>query len=148
MSIFASRTQQTIDLPFDVPHTVTIQKLAGRHLEQAKQANQAAAVESLRRMGGATFQRELNAIGPSVVIADAVAKVQANPLSGYDRYVLLEKGIKAWTYVDDAGAVIPVTAAAIEDLDDEAIDFLARAVLQLTKPALFAVDAEADQKNG
>lgn len=135
MSIFASRTRQTIALPFDDPHTVTIQKLAGRQLEKAKEANQFASVESLKRMGGPAFQKELGALGDPAAVADLVAKQLANPLNGYDRYVVLQKGIVGWTCVDEAGAAIRVTPDAIDDLSEEAADFLARAILALTLPA-------------
>lgn len=144
MSIFASRTQQTVPIPFDEPHTVTIRKLAGRHLQAAREASQAAAVAAVARMGGAAFQRELQAAGgndPAAVVA-LVAAQQADPLNGLDRYVVLAKGIVAWTYVDEAGAPLPVSAAAIDDLDEQAADFLARAIVALSPTA-----DEASRKN-
>lgn len=139
--MFASRTQRVVEIPFDVPHTVTIQKLSGRQIEAARQAKQAAAAEKLKAMGGAAFQRELNATGGTgqpgegADVATLIAKVQANPLNSYDRYVVCQKGIKAWTCVDEAGVAIPVTPETIEDLGDEAADFFARAILELTLPA-------------
>jgi hypothetical protein len=136
MSIFASRTQQTITLPFDdertltgEPHTVTIQKLAGRQLEKAKEASLATSIEGLKRLGGPAFQQELGALGDPAQTAALVAAAQADPLNGYDRYVVLQRGIVAWTYE------VPLTPAAIEDLSDEALEFLARAILALTLPA-------------
>lgn len=137
MSIFASRTREVVALPFDSPHTVTVQKLSGRHLEKAREASQFASVESLKRLGGPGFQRELAAAGGDdpAAVAALVAKQQANPLNGYDRYVVLQKGIIAWTCVDDAGAAIAVTPEAIDDLSEEAADFLARAIFELTLPA-------------
>lgn len=129
MSIFASRTQQVLALPFDPPHTVTIQQLAGRQLEQARQASQAAAVATLQRMGGPAFQKELGGMGDPTAVAKLVAEAHADPLTGFDRDVVLLKGIKAWSYDE------PVTPSAIEDLREEAADFLARAILELTLPA-------------
>jgi hypothetical protein len=129
MSIFASRTQRVVEIPFDAPHTVTIQKLAGRQVEKAREANQFASADRLKGMGGAAFQRELGQLGDPVATAALVAKAQADPLNTYDRATVLQKGIKAWTYEE---AVTPET---IDDLSDEAADFLARAILELTLPA-------------
>jgi hypothetical protein len=129
MSIFASRTQQTLSIPFDAPHTVTIQKLSGRHLQQAIEANQMASVEALKRMGGAEFQRELAALGDSAATAALIAKRQADPLATYDRTIMLQHGIKAWTYEE------PITPETIDDLSEEAAEFMAMAILALTLPA-------------
>ena len=126
MSIFASRVQKTLELPFDPPHTVTIQKLSGRHLERAMQENQIAAAEFLRRMGGAAFQQELTA---TVVSDEDMARARSNPFMRYDRGIILQRGIKAWSYPD------PITAATVEDLSEEAADFLAREILALTLSA-------------
>lgn len=134
MSIFASRVQQTIELPFDPPHTVTVQKLSGRHLERAMQENQIAAAEFLRRMGGAAFQRELNT---AAVSDDDLARARANPFMRYDRGIILQRGIKAWSYPE------PVSAETIDDLSEDAADFLARAILALTLPA---EDRDAQKK--
>lgn len=137
MSIFASRTQRTIAIPFDEPHTVTIQKLSGRQLEKAKEASQSAAVESLKRMGGAAFQRELAELGDAKATAERVAAAQADPLTSYDRLILLQRGIVAWTYPET------ITPEAVEDLSEEAADFLARAIVDLTLPGR----DEASRKN-
>jgi len=143
MSIFASHTQQTIALPMDPPHTVTIRKLSGRSLEQAREAQQLAAVAHLQAMGGAAFQRDLNALGSPAAVAALVAKAQANPLQTYDRYTVLAKGIVAWSY--DTQSLTPVDGRipAIDDLDGETAGFLARAILDLTLPG----SDEAARKN-
>jgi hypothetical protein len=142
MSIFASRTTKVVEIPFDPPQTVTIQKLAGRHLEKARQAQQAAAVDTLQRMGGSAFQRDMAALGDPAAVAKRVAAVQADPLNGFDRAALLQAGIKAWTYDE------PVTPASFDDLSEEAVDYLAREILKLTKPALFRTgdEQEAEKK--
>jgi len=140
MSIFASETTETIPIPFDAPHTVTVQKLTGRGVDAA-QLDHMAGVVTGRGRNWATRFLELARAGTAGP-ADA-QKVLDDPLSGYDRLTLVKRGVKAWTYGE-------VTEARLEDLDDEALEFLARAVLRLTKPALFQTDAEreADQKNG
>jgi hypothetical protein len=137
MSIFASRTQQTIAIPFDVPHTVTVQKLSGLQLEAAYAARLTASTETLKRMGGAAFRDDLAALGDSTAVAALVAQAQADPLTHYDRTTVLEKGIVGWSY-DGAP-----TRALIEDLSQEAATFLARAILALTLPP----QDEASRKN-
>ena len=142
MSIFASRAQKTIELPFDAPHTVTIQKLAGRHLEKARQESLFQSVDYVKRIGGLAFQKELAAAtgGDDAEKKRAVEDAQQDPLTSVDVRTVLQFGIKAWSY-DQA-----VTTEAVEDLTDEAAEFLAREILRFTKPALF--DAEAAEKNG
>ena len=132
MSIFASRTEKTIPIPFDPPHEVTIRKLAGRHLERAKQEGQIKSVDWIRKLGGAEFSRELSALGDPAERAAALekrkAEVRADPLQKFDRTVVLEKGIVRWTYPE------PVTPEALEDLEEEAGEWLAREILALTFP--------------
>jgi hypothetical protein len=137
MSIFASFTQATIPIPFDPPHTVTLQKLTGRQLARAGEESLVEAQAYVARMGGAEFRKQLAEVGDGDAVKEAVAKAQADPMSGYHKPTLIKHGLKAWSYdraIDDA---------AIEDLDDDALEFLSREVLKLTKPALF----EADPKN-
>ena len=135
MSIFASRTQKTIDLTFDPPHAVTIQKLTGRHIGKAEREHQAASVEMLKRFGGAAFQREMSALGD---VAEAVTERQKDPLNSYDVPTLLLHGIVGWTYDEQ------VTPETLADLTAEASDFIARAILRLTKPALFHTSEELE----
>jgi hypothetical protein len=123
MSIFASYVTRTVPLPFDEPHTVTIQKLSGKALAAARQAQVAASMDLVRSMGGATFGRELAAVDPA-----AVDEAKADPLRPYDRSTVLAKGVKAWTYEQ------PPTPDRLDDLDEQAADFLFRAILELTLP--------------
>jgi hypothetical protein len=128
-SIFASRFQKTIPVPFDDGHEVTIQKLTGRHLELARQAQQVASFDFVRQIGGAAAcDRELAAVGSREKVADEVAAVRADPRRRYDRTTILLKGVKAWTYD------VPVSVETIEDLSDEAASWLADEILQLTFP--------------
>lgn len=143
MSIFASRTQKTIPIPFDAPHEVTIQKLAGRHLEKAAQEHQIETQSYVARMGGAEYRKQLNAVGDSEEVAKQVAALQADPMFGYHRPTLIKFGVKAWTY-DEL-----ITDATIEDLDDQALEFFSREVLKLSKPSAFQTkdEAETERKN-
>jgi hypothetical protein len=144
MSIFASRTRRVVEIPFDAPHTVTIQKLAGRQVEKAREANQFASADRLKGMGGVAFQRELGQLGDPAATAALVAKAQADPLNTYDRATVLQKGIVAWTYEEPVGTPLLVTPEAIDDLSEEAADFLARAILELTLPARDEVSKKKD----
>lgn len=137
-SPFASRHTEIVSLPSDPTESVTIRRLSGRALEQARQASQEASIAALKRMGGADFQRELAALGDATQTAALVAQAQADPLSGLDRYVVLQKGVVAWTYAD------PPTPDALDDLSEEAADYLARKIVDITLPARDA----AARKNG
>lgn len=139
-SVFTSRVSKTIAVPHDSEHSVTIRKLAPRHLDQAGKASQRESLENLKELGGPAFLKELQSMGG----IEAVAKVAAaDPLVRFDRVTLIEKGVTAWSY--DA----PLTRASFEDLDDETADWLAREILRLSAPRLFQTDeeAEAAQKN-
>jgi hypothetical protein len=145
MSIFASRITKTIPIPFDPPHEVTLQKLAGRHLGKAHDAFLADLYQGVRDRGGSAVQKDMQALFEGDKKADAeaaVAKVQADPLNGYDPYVLVRHGVKGWSYDT------PLSPEAIEDLDDEAVTFFATEIMRLTKPALFQTEeaAKAAQK--
>jgi hypothetical protein len=132
-SIFASRVRQTVELPFDPPHTVTIQKLSGRQREKASRESQFASAEYVQRMGGSAFKQQLAALD-----AETIAKaVAADPLLTLDRLTVLKAGIVGWSYD------LAVTPEAIEDLSEEASDFLARAIVGLTSNGTSA----AAQKN-
>jgi len=128
MSIFASYVTRIVPLPFDEPHEVTIQKLSGKHLAAARQASVAASMEFVRTMGGAAFGQELTAALSSAHAAEQAAAVQADPVRRYDRATVLAKGVKAWTYTE------PITPATLDDLDEQAADYLAREILALTLP--------------
>jgi hypothetical protein len=150
MSIFASRRTKTVEIPFDPPNTVTIQALAGRHLERAQQETQFASADSLKRLGGIAFQRELAQLGDDNKRDELVKQHQADPLNSYDKYTVNQRGIVSWsypeslkpeTYQDETGQTV-TRVKALDDLDSEAVDFFAREILQLSKPSLFLTDDE------
>jgi hypothetical protein len=129
MSIFASYVTRIVPLPFDEPQTVTIQKLSGKALEAARQARIADSMEFVRSLGGAAFGRELAAATAGREgAAEVTAGGDVDPLRKYDRATVLAKGVKAWTY-DEA-----LTPDRLDDLDEQAADFLAREILALTLP--------------
>ena len=145
MSIFASQTQKTIPIQFDPPNTVTVRKLTGREVEEAQEAHRSSIATGSARSWAATFRPMLEhgASDPDVL------KVIADPLTGYDRYALVRSGLVAWSYPLPVKPADGAATGAVDDLDDEAVDFIAREVLRITKPGLFATqeESEADRKN-
>lgn len=148
MSVFTSRVTETVEVPGLV---VTVRKLAPRHLHAAAQANQFEAIKNFKAMGGAAFMQELKKLTAAPddhgereqkgdVIAQAAAESAKDPLSGFDRQALLEKGIVSWQG-DDAP---PLSSEAIEDLDDDAQVAIATRILKLSKPSLFRTDEEQE----
>lgn len=140
---FASQVEKTLEIPFDLPHEVTIKKLPGRHLQKAKDVFLAGLVEGVQSRGGAKVQKEMQELWHDPDSKKTIEKIQADPLNGYDRYTIVEHGLVRWTYRE------PVSLESINDLDDEAVDWLAREILRLTKPKLFqtAEEQEEAEKN-
>jgi len=126
MGIFASYVSRVVPLPFDEPHTVTIQKLSGKALADARQARIAASMAFVQSLGGAAFGRELAAATAGREDAAEVTAGGDDPLRKYDRLTVLAKGVTAWTYDEPL--------ARVDDLDEQAADFLFRAILDLTLP--------------
>lgn len=148
MSIFASETTATVSLPFDAPHTVTVQKLTGRDLERAQADHMSDFVAGRSPRGwAALFQR---AIREGTATVAQLAEGQRDPLAGFDRSALVRGGLKAWTYtIERDGKTVP-RPIDVDDLDDEALEFIALEIMKLTRPWLFLTDeeAEAARKNG
>lgn len=158
MSIFASDTTKTLDVPFALPHTVTLQKLSGKHLIKAATAHLNTTISDVVARGGAKAQKEMSEFfkPDQAAVAEEVAKIQADPLAGYDKYSLMYSGIKTWTFPNKPLTLVPVQEKnadgrdvtvmripAIDDLSDEAVEFFAREVMKLTKPELFLTEEEA-----
>lgn len=164
MSIFASKTQSDpMPLPFDPPHTVTVRKLTAREVEMAQAAHAHGVATSDTRLWATRFRRILeNSLADKAQVEQAIA----DPLTGYDRFSIVRSGLVAWSYPE---SITPIEAAAavkangktpaspaveardaIADMDDESIDFVATAILKLTKPWLFltAEQLEAQKKTG
>jgi hypothetical protein len=156
MSMLASRATKTLPIPFtfndpgDVRHhEVTIQKLSGRHLWKADTENDFAAQEYVRKMGGAEFRKQLEEATKGKP-KKAVATAKADPVNLYDKHTIVFYGLRSWTYDElipepkDAEA----RKALVEDLDPDALEWLAREILRFTRPALFKTEeeAKADQK--
>jgi len=151
-SPFASKYTDTIPLPLDAPHTITIRKLTGKEVAEAQEAHASGLNSGQARFWSLRFRRILESGQPD---AD-VLKALADPLTGFERFTMIRAGLLAWTYPESITPV-PANAAAktpaidaVADLDDEAVDFIATEILRLTKPGLFLTleAAEVERKNG
>lgn len=151
MNPFASLTvSDPIPLPFDEGQWIQVRRLTGREITRAQEAHRDTLATGDPRLWAASFKRMLATGGAT---DPEVMQAITDPLTGYDRYALVRAGLVAWSY-PQVITVRPVTAAvkaadgapsidAIEDLDDDAVDFIATEVLRRTKPALF-LTAEED----
>ena len=168
MNPFASHSTETVPIDFDEGQTATIRKLTGREIEkaQAEHLKSLIAGESTRTWA-ASFQRQL---AKGVVDDKAVQQMVADPLNGYDRFTLVMNGLLSWSYdvpltaapVDtpkgtsarlrekaQAEADAAQRASAVNDLDDDALEWFARRILQKSKPRLFdAQEAEEKKADG
>lgn len=129
-----------IPLPFDEGQWVRVRKLTGKQYEQAQAVHRAGVA-----VGNDKWATVFRHAAEHGVTSAALREALNDPLTGFDRHELVRLGLAAWSYER------PIDDAAVADLDDDAVDFLARAVLKLAKPSLFLAsveDAEHDQKNG
>ena len=134
MSIFASQSvSDPIAMPFDPPHTVTVRNLTGRDIEAAQEAHRTTLASGSARSWAVTFRRAIEKGASDPDVLNAIR----DPLTGYDRYALVRSGLVSWSYDR------PIGPEAIDDLDDEAVDFIATEILRRTKPALFHATEEA-----
>jgi hypothetical protein len=162
-SPFASRITTTIPVEFDLPHEVTIQKLAARHLERARKTFFSEMVQEIQSRGGAAVQKDVEQLfgrdpkQEEAAQAEAREKAKADPLNGLNLYWIVASGVKAWTYPEslrpepvllEDGTTAP-RIMAILDLDEDALRWFATEVMRVTKPAAFRTveEQEADRKN-
>jgi hypothetical protein len=150
MSIFASKTRSgPIELPMDKPHTVTVRKLTGSEVELAQTESLRGIVEG--RSARARVRLMAAVVGQRPAGETDIRHALGDPLIGYDRATLARLGLVAWTYADKSEpASGKPLQAAIDDLDDDALEFIATEVLRVTKPYLFetAEQSAVAKKNG
>jgi len=147
-SPFASlTTSDPIPLPADAGAWIKVRRLTGKEHDQAQESHRNEFASGRTNAWASVFRRALEkgASDPDVL------KALRDPLTGYDRYVLVRKGLVSWSYPGVINKIEPPpdTYDAIRDLDDEAVDAIAREVLKLTKPALFQTpdEEETERKN-
>jgi hypothetical protein len=159
---FASQTvSDPIPTPWDPAHHVVVRKLTSRELDAAAEAHRSGLAGGSARSWPAKLKRALEHGLSDPQVQQAIQ----DPLTGYDRYALVRSGLVSWSYPQSVkpvparagikavgnrpGSEAIVASDAVEDLDDEAVDFIATEVLRLTKPGLFAAtaeDADAEKK--
>lgn len=144
MSIFTSLVTKVLEVPGEPGQTITIRKLAPKHLEAAQKAQQRAVSADLVEMGGATFIQELAAAIGTDATKTVAQATQRDPVLLFHVPTLIVHGVSAWTYN------VAADLAHVEDLDSETQAWLATEILRLSKPGLFqtAEEQDVDRKNG
>ena len=155
MSIFTSRVTKTLPIPGEVPEqTVTIRKLAGRHLEAAAVEAQRKSMANVQAIGGPALVKEFMAMsdgpkpkpGTSEDDEDGPkasdAPVVDDPMNGYDPATLIKCGVIGWSLPDE------VTPELLADMDDERVEWLSTEILKLAKPRLFQTVGQAEDARG
>jgi len=159
-SPFASKVVATLAIPFDPPNEVTIRKLAGRHLERARNVFLTGLFLDVQARGGAAVQKDMQQLFKKDEKNDEareqteqqIKKLTDDPLNGLDPYEIARCGIVKWTYAEpltleesvDERGTITMRCRAIDDLDEDAVRWFATEVMRLTKPSLFQTTEEAD----
>ena len=139
MSVFTSLVTEICTVPGDPGQTITIRKLAPKHLEAAaKAAQRRARAEMAELQRSEALMAQLAELLAHQAQAPAVAQALADPLHTHDALTVIEHGVIAWSYERER------TREAFEDLDEDTQTWLARAVLRLAKPALFQTPAERE----
>jgi hypothetical protein len=147
MSIFASETTATVALPFDAPHTVTLQKLTGAPSSGAGGAPQRDRRGPTPRGWEAQFKKLL---GKRLATDADVAQGAGDPLAGYDRQTIVARraqGVELHRHATRAEKPRPVDVSRSR----RRVDGVHRdEIMKLTKPALFQTpeEREAARKNG
>lgn len=144
MSVFTSRITTTMPIPGELGQSVTLRKLAPKHLRRAAQDSQRAALEDLKAIGGTAVLKEFSDLGSKKAAATPeTPAAPVDPLDGYDRITLMELGVTEWTL--DAAR----TRETFEDLDESTQHWLGTEILKLAKPSAYATteEAEAQRKN-
>lgn len=142
MSVFTHRVLKTLDVP-GTNGTVTFRKLAPRHLEAAVVEQQRQSMANVKDIGGPALLKEFMALGDKDKDAKASGDDAApDPLAGYDKPTLIKKAVKSWTLEE------PLSDEAIDELDEDTCDWLAREVMRLAKPKAFLSETEREDEQG
>lgn len=136
----------TVEVPGWPGVPVVIRKLAGRHLEAARQAHFATVQDAYRRI--AAWEKEVGAIDPPKDDADAPKKDDAPPvvvdntpsvLGEFDPYTVVAKGVLTIDGKEPAAGWVDESCGVDE------MEFLHERILRLSLPRRF--ETEADAKN-
>ncbi len=157
-SLLSHRATATVPIPFAPPHEVTVQKLAGRHVERAREEAQIAWQKQVERKGGIQKQKELlkafkddEPTDPSP--AKPKPEAAPDPLAGMDQYTLCRFGVTAITsddsldeeeVVDEDGNKVMRIKLFYEASEDE-LEWYATQVMKVTNPKLFQTKDERQE---
>jgi len=131
-----------VPIPHEHGQTITIRRLSPRQLRDIAQASTDKHLAHFRRMGGAQFMAELNAINPGKKGADDTGDTGeppkvVDPLDGHDADLLVAEGLMGWSYD------VPFTPEHVERLDDVTAPWVAQTVYDYAKNRL----SEAERGN-
>lgn len=123
--MLVSRNAREVPIPHEAGEWLKLRPLSWKQLDDARKARQREAVKSSVEM-----TREM---GPELMAQIRSARTDApaetapgDPLDAYDRATLLRLGIVGWSYEE------PVSAEAIDDLDEETAEWAARELIRPT----------------
>jgi hypothetical protein len=148
MSIFTSLVTDTLEVPGEPGQSITIRKLAPKHLDAAAKVaferpaaeKMASAAPDLMKLGPAQLgpmsgEQAGHLVGESSM---------SDPLYYYDPIAIIEAGVTGWTYP------YPLDRDAFEDIDRVTRNWLATAIVKLARPDLFQTvpEQEAAQVKG
>jgi len=140
MSIFTSFVTEVLEVPGEPGQTITIRRLAPKALERARDAARERGNREMKLTRESMGEAEFQAFRAEIAKNVADGSGMSDPLNQFDQVSLVKDGVTAWTF--DA----PLTVESFEDIDEDRLEWLARAILKLSKPSLFAASAEAAQK--
>lgn len=124
---------------YDGPTVVVVRRLGWSRLKEAARQHMRGGLEEIREMGGAAVVKEFQAFGGVEAAREKVREAtQADPLASYDTRTLLLEGVVTLDGVEK-------TPEAIDDLEPDVADGIARAVLRRARPGLF--ETEDARKN-
>jgi hypothetical protein len=131
-NLFARTTTSTV--PFEDGAVFVIRRLTGVELEKAQAAHLKSFVNgrSPRGWSGA-LTRILNGAG----VPSDLDAVKADPLAGFDRLAVAKFGIVSLNDEAVPPAIEATDPHLADGFTDEALEFVAREVIRLTKPNLF-----------
>jgi hypothetical protein len=124
---------KTIENPADPGQTAVIRKMTGIEDEAAQAAHNRAIIAGTSARGWSKAFQRLLTRGAAGASEDDARAIVADPLLGYDRVAVIHAGLVSWSYPKAPKS----EPDPVLDLDDDALDWLAREVLRLTRPALF-----------
>lgn len=120
--MLVNKSVRRVDLPHEPGQWVEVRPLSWADSVAAKKAASEATLHAFRDLG-TDFLSQLQSLQSAPSPADAAEPAPANPLAGYDRRIVLERGLVAWSYDE------PVTPENISLLDEQTAEVAALAIV-------------------